>query len=399
MIDTTTSGIKKIIAIIKELPRDEYTLSEIVNEEENITFKKLFIDLDRVLNRLTVLCNSKKQFKDISSFAERKSILKKIKIVKDRIKNDNDFLIELDSLKLEIRHFAYIDYTKQYSTDIKTEVDKLRIEKNKVIKEKNELIRAIKAISSNVEKSKINIEQSKDNQNSLKNLGKIIEKYNDQLNQQKIKHKQYNEDIKKYKTEKNNALAEVEKIKKEVEGIKEEAKDAMRLGEASGISAALQAQYDEIKGKKKTGFRSIFNIFIGARAWVFGALLFGIIAIGLGIWLGISGDLQNSIIVARVSLIFISLTGAWFCAGQYVKISNIAADYAYKVSLAKSIVAFSKQLKNDDATDTSYQDYIKKILDEIHQHPLRNYKQQESVAPIEKIIEKVMERISKKNSN
>lgn len=392
MNDTIITKIKNATLSIKRLPKDGYTLSKIIDETEDITFKNLLIDLDRVINRLTTLCNTRSQFKDISSLEERKSILKKLKLVKEKIKKSDNFLIELDNLKLEIRHFAYIDYTKQYATNIKTEVDKLSIEKNKLVKEKNELIRAVSTISNNVEKSKINIEQSKENQNSLKNLGKTIEKHSEQLSQQKIKHKQYNDEIKKYKNEKNTAL-------KEVENIKKEAKNAMKLGEASGISAALQAQYDEIKGKKKTGFNSIFNIFIGARVWVLGALLFGIAAIGLGIWLGISGDLKNSVIVARISLIFISLTGAWFCAGQYVKISNIATDYAYKVSLAKSIVAFSEQLKNGDATDTSYQDYIKKILDEIHQHPLRNYKQQESVTPIEKIVEKVLERMPKKNSN
>jgi len=68
------------------------------------------------------------------------------------------------------------------------------------------------------------------------------------------------------------------------------------------------------------------------------------------------------------------------------------------VSLAKSIIAFSEQLKNSDEKDTSYQDYIKRILDEIHQHPLRNYKQQESVAPIEKIVEKVLEKIHQEKS-
>lgn len=392
MTDTTINSIKKTVISIKDLPRDAYTLSKIIDEVEDVTFKKLFIDLDRVVSRLLALCQTRNQFKDISSFQERKSILEKLKLVKDKIKKNANFLKELDNLKLEIRHFAYIDYTKLYATDIKTEIDKLRVEKNKLIKEKNELIRAVRTISNNVEKSQININQSKDNQIFLKNLSGAIKNHSDQLSQQKIKHKQYNDEIKSYRNEKNTAL-------KEVERIKEEAKNAMKLGEASGVSAALQAQYDEIKGKKQTGLNSVFNIFIGARIWVLGALLFGLIAIGLGVWLGISGDLENSIIVARISLIFISLTGAWFCAGQYVKISNIATDYAYKVSLAKSIVAFSEQFKNEDENDTSYQDYIKKILDEIHQHPLRDHKQQESVAPIEKIVEKVLERIPKNNSN
>jgi hypothetical protein len=29
---------------------------------------------------------------------------------------------------------------------------------------------------------------------------------------------------------------------------------------------------------------------------------------------------------------------AWFCAGQYTKLRNIAEDYAYKTMLAQSII-------------------------------------------------------------
>jgi hypothetical protein len=40
------------------------------------------------------------------------------------------------------------------------------------------------------------------------------------------------------------------------------------------------------------------------------------------------------------------------------------------------MIGFSEHLKSDDEQDTSYQDYMKKMLDEIHQHPLKNHKKQ-----------------------
>lgn len=149
----------------------------------------------------------------------------------------------------------------------------------------------------------------------------------------------------------------------------------MKLGEASGISAGLQSQYNEIKGIRKDGRLRILNTFLGARVWIWGATAFTLIALSIGLWVGlVDGDLKPNILVSRTLIIFISLSGAWFCAGQYVKTSNIASDYAYKVSLAKSIVAFSDQLKVKNSDDASYKEYMKKVLDEIHQHPLRSYK-------------------------
>ncbi len=99
--------------------------------------------------------------------------------------------------------------------------------------------------------------------------------------------------------------------------------------------------------------------------------------------------------MARISLVLLPLTGAWFCAGQYAKLKNLAEDYAYKTMLVQSIIGFSEQLKNSDDSDTSYQIYIKKMLDEIHQHPLKNHKKQEQITPYKKIAELVKNLASK----
>ena len=66
-------------------------------------------------------------------------------------------------------------------------------------------------------------------------------------------------------------------------------------------------------------------------------------------------------------MIPLTLTGAMFCARQYVKQKNIIEDYAYKTVLAKSIVAFSEEFKGKE----QYSQYIETVLREIHQDPLR----------------------------
>ena len=64
-----------------------------------------------------------------------------------------------------------------------------------------------------------------------------------------------------------------------------------------------------------------------------------------------------------------TITGAIFCANQYTKQKNLIEDYAYKTTIAKSIIAFSEELRTKDPE--RYAEYISTILKEIHQDPLR----------------------------
>ena len=75
-----------------------------------------------------------------------------------------------------------------------------------------------------------------------------------------------------------------------------------------------------------------------------------------------------------------------------MKNKNITEDYAYKTVLAQSIIGFSEQLNTEDPSDTSYQEYVKKMLDEIHQHPLKNHKKHSGRhSPITKILDRPKE--------
>ena len=148
---------------------------------------------------------------------------------------------------------------------------------------------------------------------------------------------------------------------KEIKELIESAKKALNLKTAEGISAAIATQYEESKKPYLVGW------------WSFGAILFFLLAIGITVWI-ISGykipetDSWNSI-VGRVVAIGVAISAATFCARQYIKQKNIIEDYAYKMTLAKSIVAFTEEIKKSDKNQVA--PYLTKVLDEIHKDPLR----------------------------
>jgi hypothetical protein len=106
--------------------------------------------------------------------------------------------------------------------------------------------------------------------------------------------------------------------------------------------------------------------------WLRFAGAFILIAIALTAWfISINQSTDLNTTLARISIISLPFAGAWFCAGQYTKLKNIAEDYAYKTMLAQSIIGFSEQLKDKDDNNEAYKTYMKKMLDEIHQHPVK----------------------------
>ena len=58
-----------------------------------------------------------------------------------------------------------------------------------------------------------------------------------------------------------------------------------------------------------------------------------------------------------------------FCANQYGKQKNLLEDYSYKLALAKSMVAFSEELREKDSE--RYKEYLSTVLNEILKDPLR----------------------------
>lgn len=138
----------------------------------------------------------------------------------------------------------------------------------------------------------------------------------------------------------------------------ESAKLALEYKTAEGLSAAFAAKYDELKKDKSS---------IG---WIVAAGVFIALAISVGVWIVWEKNLSLETIIGRLSLLPILLGATWFCAGQYIKLRNLAEDYAYKSVLAKSMVGFSEQLSNTSAKNEEYSHYIRSVLYEMHNDPL-----------------------------
>lgn len=177
-----------------------------------------------------------------------------------------------------------------------------------------------------------------------------------QLNEQKEQTTSYQDKLISFSKQYSENLEEVSKLI-------EKSKQALQYTTAAGISAAFQTQYEEA--------RNIWN----TRPWLFAAVSFLLITIGIGAWIvggwGVTNNSQTHLysLIGRLSMIPLTITASIFCANQYIKQKNIIEDYAYKAVLSKSIIAFSEELQKKD--DKEYSEYISTVLKEIHQDPLR----------------------------
>ena len=133
-----------------------------------------------------------------------------------------------------------------------------------------------------------------------------------------------------------DALAQHRVAMSEIEGeakrIIESARTALSYKTAEGLSAAFNERYTETSEDSKRKF------------WLVAAGVLVLLAVLLGIWITWDTKVAIAVVAGRVSLIPILIGGAWFCAHQYVKLANIAEEYAYKSVLSKSIVGFSEQM-------------------------------------------------------
>lgn len=192
---------------------------------------------------------------------------------------------------------------------------------------------------------------------------------------------EYKQSIEELKTDATNIINR----KDEIEGLVNQAKEALKLNSAIGISSAFSNQYESadksglfIWGKK--GKEKSINL------WLIGSIIFIAFAVGVAILFSFENVKDNNqlvkLLVSRVGIIAMLVTGATFCANQYIKLRNIAEDYAYKLVLSKSINAFTDEIKNSSSEKVG--DYLIKVLDEIHKDPLRSrdIKQEKSESSI-----------------
>ena len=190
---------------------------------------------------------------------------------------------------------------------------------------------------------------AKSHEEVINNFSQRVEKREEQLDQQEQKTTSYQENLALFEKEHKEKLEESEELINQ-------ARDALSYTTSAGISAAFDARYIEERNKEK---KSLWWL-IGAAAFVCG-----------GIWVGFQLTTSTQaigfeLVLSRIAIMSLVFSAAWFCAGQYVKYKNTLEDYGYKTVLAKSMVAFLDQLSGKDR-----ERYLKMVLFEIHQDPLR----------------------------
>lgn len=425
METNTIKEIKSLRDQIREKQKeiDKSVYSNKYGAEEEYSGKGIYLGIDSLLVDVSYLIRSHNQFVKISTYSERENIKKILGNINDYFKNTAYLADYIDQLKVALRGYNIEKNKERWETfqDINKNLLEQRDEfieaLEKIKKTDEEVISTKEAIDNKSEEfekkfsdleSKIegvnstNIE-IQSNSEKLKTINRDLEdiKYtaeeklsiiSNSLLEVKNNEKIIDSFAQKVQ-ERENRLVELQqlteenttklvayeeerkKILSEADQLIEDAKIALEYSTASGLSSSFSTQHDDAKKWKHS------------LLWIFGAVVFVFIAIGLGIWIAWAPISNIQLVLGRIAIIPLPIIAAIFCANQYVKQKNIIEDYAYKMVLAKSIVGFSEQLKKDASEDKGeYIHYIKVALEEIHKDPLRKRNQSLSSS---KTVEKI----------
>lgn len=242
-------------------------------------------------------------------------------------------------------------------------------------KNRSELAAMLTTDQSRSEEIEEYLSESKSHTEVITNFSKKVATRESQLENQSVDTETYINTLEDFKVAHEEYLSEAHQLI-------ESSKLALEYKTAEGLSAAFTAQYNRA------------NEFYSKIGWLISGGVFVLSSVAIGVWLAWEPGLELPTVISRIALLPISIGGAWFSAGQYVKQKNIAEDYAYKSVLAKSIVGFSEQLSSDSGKGTDYSHYMKSVLLQIHndplrKHPLKPKENNEAIQDIKKVLEEI----------
>lgn len=421
----------KIREEIKSIDKKDFK-DQTFGPENEYTYLGLIGGIDSLMTDISTLTQYESRLIKLSSYNDRKVILNCLNNILSNLNRPNNLYPHVDQLKTELRNYNIRSFSEnliQFETEI-DDVRKLKTQLLDNISEVNSLkdvletegesisdintvaTTRLEEINNKFEKieSKLNeiIKKSTETENLNVELESIKSKANKNLSDI-ITLKTESESNKKLidvfaenVQEKENNLVELqsnieinnnklneyekerEKIIKQAQELINSAKQALNYKTAEGLSASFDAQYKDAKDNGKL------------NRWIISAAISIGVTLALGLFVLMTIQDEWFMVLGRILLLPIPISAAIFCSQQYVKQKNIIEDYAYKTTIAKSIVGFSEQLrKNGNDSDEEYVNYIKKALDEIHKDPLRNRKEVSNKENLPQNIDQFIEILKK----
>ena len=386
--------------------RKTIKISDYLNEkyggEDEYTIKSIVSGLDGLLTDLSTLLKAPAKFLKVSSYDERRTLVSSLTDLNAYLdaQDIEEIATQIDSLKpliskYNMRHDIerfqefddYLDNLQKQATNLTLRIEQLSdvkkagekaneeisglhqalLEREKRINELEEdLSKLLDSNQSRQVEAEEQLDTDKERSNSIEILyieaqahKEQVEAFSKRVSQREIQLEDQEEKTKNYLKALDEWKDKHEEKMVEALELIGSAKTALEYKTAEGLSAAFVSRYNEAKEDNSPTF------------WLVGAFFFVAAAVGVGVWVFLDGQATIPAVIGRVSLIPILIAGAWFCAGQYVKLKNIAEDYAYKSVLAKSIVGFSEQLSNSLDKGDDHSLFIQSTLMELHKDPLR----------------------------
>lgn len=390
---------------ISQIDKSRFPDSNFGSENE-YSYRGMLGGIDCLLTDITTLTKSPSQFLKLSTYQERIAILNSLKNIEVSLNSPSQLLQYLDGLKIALRPF-HIRYTKDRLLDFDEEISGV-VRKKQVLEEEivnlkekkeenegllselvknnerlTELLSELETLQSNttdkniianqriisldervteceelIEKASEIVESTSEYLNTAKTSTSTIKEFEDtvdkRLKQVEIidaRTKEYRKNIEDFENER-------EGLNKKAKDTIEEALKALEYNTARGLSASFQAQLEKIEGSK-------------FHRWLWGSGIFLVLTLGIGVWIVLTGHGDLNATIGKLALTPFTITGAVFCANQFIRNKNIIDDYSYKMVLSKSIVGFSEQLNNIHESSDEYKNYILMALAEIHKDPLR----------------------------
>ncbi|MDR0810890.1 MAG: hypothetical protein LBN23_01235 [Paludibacter sp.] len=425
--DTISQNLETYRNFLKNNSTDMTTVQ--YGSEREYCINGLIGGVKNILTDISYLVKAHNTFIKISTYTDRTNLQSHLTNLNSYIQNrlHQNIAPTIDALKTIIRSFN-LPLDKERFLDYMNEIDNLRksammldeeitntknklVESGNLLKEinenktafeekfeeiennKEEFVTRIEEFTSKYEDFKALAANATRNESTiatkLEEVQESEETFNEFIEQIENREKQLNQQSTKtqnYETMLANYSIRQQEIEQEAQKLIDDAIKALNYSNATGLSAAFSKQHD------------IANDKYSKIGWLIGAGVFILFTMLLGIWIvtgwGIDPNVKNPVmsIVGRLSLIPFALLAAIFCANQYVKQKNLIEDYAYKTVLAKSLVAFSAELREKEPE--KYAEYLSTVLKEIHQDPLRKRGKEKDEVTLKDttgLIEKVFE--------